>query len=112
MKTNFFLAVIALLIGALIVYGFCVAGAPALQTAVSGVLCTALLVVGMAISVKGEPRTTLLVKCVTLTLALLLLILNIALTGLHVGQAFYIIVNGVLTLVAATIIYLITRAKS
>ena len=83
-----------------------------MQTAVSGVLCTALLVVGMAISVKGEPRTTLLVKCVTLTLALLLLILNIALTGLHVGQAFYIIVNGVLTLVAATIIYLITRAKS
>ena len=52
MKTNYFLAVIALLVGALIVYGFCAAGAPALQTAVSGVLCTAFLVVGMALSVE------------------------------------------------------------
>lgn len=111
MKTNYFLAVIALLLGALIAYGFCAAGAPALQTAVSGMLCTAFLVVGMALSVKGEPRATLLVKSVSLTLALLLLILNIVLTGLHVGQAFYIIVNGVSTLVAATIIYLITRSK-
>ena len=92
MKTNYFLAVIALLVGALIVYGFCAAGAPALQTAV-------------------KPRATLLVKSVALTLFLLLLILNIVLTGLHVGQTLYIIVNGVLTLVAATIVYLIIRAK-
>ena len=110
MKTNYFLAVIALLVGALIVYGFCAAGAPALQTAVSGVLCTAFLVVGMALSVEGQPRATLLVKSVALTL-FLLLILNIVLTGLHVGQTLYIIVNGVLTLVAATIVYLIIRAK-
>ena len=111
MNTNYFLAVIALLVGALIVYGFCAAGAPALQTAVSGVLCTAFLVVGMALSVEGQPRATLLVKSVALTLFLLLLILNIVLTGLHVGQTLYIIVNGVLTLVAATIVYLIIRAK-
>lgn len=111
MKTNFFLAVIALLIGALIVYGFCTAGAPAVQTTVSGVLCTALLVVGMALSIKGEPRATLLMKCVSLTLALLLLILDIALTVLHVGQAIYVIVNGVSLLVAVTVVYLITRAK-
>ena len=66
---------------------------------------------GMALSVEGQPRATLLVKSVALTLFLLLLILNIVLTGLHVGQTLYIIVNGVLTLVAATIVYLIIRAK-
>ena len=111
MKTNYFLTVVALLAGALIVYGFCAAGAPLLQTTVSGVVCTAFLVVGMALSVEGQPRATLLVKSVALTLFLLLLIFNIVLTGLNVGQTPYIIVNSVLTLAAATVVYLIIRAE-
>ena len=110
MKTNYFLTVVALLAGALIVYGFCAAGAPLLQTTVSGVVCTAFLVVGMALSVERQ-RATLLVKSVALTLFLLLLILNIVLTGLNVGQTLYIIVNSVLTLAAATVVYLIIRAE-
>ena len=111
MKTNYFLAVIALLVGALIVYGFCAAGAPLLQTAVSGALCTAFLVVGMAFSVKEQPRTTMLMKCLALTFFLLLLILNVVLTLLRVGEVFYVISNSVLTLVAATVVYLIIRVE-
>lgn len=111
MKINYFLSVLALLVGALIAYGFCAADAPLLQTIVSVVLSTVFLLIGMGVSIEGQPRATMLVKTLASTVFLFLLILNIFLTGLHVGESFYIIINGILTLLAVTLLYLIIRAK-
>lgn len=111
MKANLFLALLALLVGALIIYGFYAAGAGTLQTAVSGTLCTLFLAAGMSLSIEGFPRTTILVKTVAHGFFLLLLLLNILLTVTGIGQIAYIITNGLLTLAALTIIYLIIHSK-
>ncbi len=111
MKANLFLATIALLAGALIGYAFYAAGAGTLQVAVSGILCTLFLVAGMSLSVEGFPRTTILVRTATLVFFFAFLLLNILLTVVHIGQSAYIIINGLLTLAAAVIVYLILRSK-
>lgn len=111
MKVNFILLLSAFIAGCLVCYGFVVSGAPCPQSWICVAASTILLMAGMGISVKNQPRSSFLFKCICIGTAFLLLVVDIIMMLMDIGHAGYIIVNGLLVLVSLTSVYLIIRSN-
>ena len=85
MKINFFLLVIALIVGGLMYYSFSAFEADVLSRACEAVSCTLALVSALAISITGCPRETVMFKTwasIWFVVALLVNILFIVFKGM------------------------------
>lgn len=111
MKTNLFLLLLALVAGALIGYGFHVAGAQRLLTILSGVLCTISLVAGTAVAIDGYPRSTLMMRTAAWCFFVALLVANVCFALFGAEQPVYVIADGLIFIAAAGCIYLVARSK-
>lgn len=109
MKINPFLSLCALIAGGLIFYGFHAAGVSALYSATTTAVATIALVVLLGVGHNGDSRCSMLLKTVSALLLAVSLPLNCVFAWLAVAEAVVIITNGLLLLVWAIVVYLLTK---
>lgn len=111
MKVNIFMTILALAASALVGYAFYASGCTTLHTVVSTVLFAIFLEMGLGLSVKEDPRTSILLKVTSFIFLIAALVLDIILIALAVSQSTFIIANGLFAVVAALVFYNLYNTK-
>lgn len=111
MKVNIFMTILALAASALVGYAFHASGCAPLYTGISTALFAAFLVTGMGISFEEYPRTSMLIKVTCFTLLVLTFVLDLILIACEVSNPTFIIINGLLAIVALAICYMLYQSK-
>jgi len=109
MKINPFLTLCALLIGALIFYGFHAAEVSLLYAVTTSVVSTVALAVSLGVRYEDDARHSMLLKTVSLLLLFVSLPLNFVFAWFGAADAVVIITNGLLLLVWVIVVYLLTK---
>lgn len=114
MKINFFLALIALLFGALTAYLIYLTVDPVQQggfyALTSGVTMSCALI-GGSIRVDGQPRLTVNIKVLSGLLFTIFLGIGFLLAYLNVSLSTFVVINALLLLVYISALYKLTRVK-
>lgn len=111
MKVNMFMTVLAMLASALVGYAFYASGCDTLQTIVSTIMFAIYIVTGMGLSVEQYPRTSMLIKVTAFTLLVITLIADIILIVAEASEPTFIIVNGIVLVIALALGYMLYNSK-
>ncbi len=109
MKINPFLTLCALLIGGLIFYGFHAADDSLLYAVTTSVVSSIALVVALGVRYEDDARHSTLLKIVSFLLLFVSLSFNFVFAWFGVADVVVIITNGLLLIVWAIVVYLLTK---
>lgn len=109
MKINPFLSLCALIAGGLIFYGFHAAGVALLYSVTTTVVASIALVMLLGIGYNGDVRYSMLLKTVSALLFVVSFPLNCVFAWLAAAEAVVVVTNGLLLLVWAISVYLLTK---
>lgn len=111
MKVNVFMGILALLATAIVGYAFYAAGCNALQTTISTLMFAVYIITGMSLKVEAYPRTSVLIKVTAFTFLAFTLIADIILIALDANGPLFVIINGVILVVALALGYMLYNSK-
>ena len=110
MKTNVFLTILAILLGALIFYAFYISTDSLLRSGIISATCTLSLIGWMGLSLKDSPRSTVMFKMTAGTFFFIFLVMNICFVWLTVSLPVLIIANSVLFILELIVLYAVVKA--
>lgn len=111
MKLNVFMLIIALIVGALIFYGFYSGTDRILLSVGSAVVCAVSLALALGTDIVDYPRTTTMFRVVAGLLFFAFLILDLLFWWFEVADAKFIIFNGILAVIGAVGLYTIGKSR-
>lgn len=105
--------IISLIVGGLIFFGFYKWHDPEnlLFSIGSAAVAFLMLATTMAVSIKGSPRSSAMMKTASGILFALMLITDVCLAGFGAGETSFIVINGIGVCLWAVIVYGIGRSK-
>lgn len=111
MRINFILAVLALIIGGLISYGFFAVADSTLFALVGGIAITLFMVISFGVGIVDCPRGSVMFKTLAGFLSGTLIITNSIFIALNVPEPVFIITNGLISTLGIIGLYLIYKSQ-
>lgn len=111
MKVNVFMGILALIATAIVGYAFYASGCNALQISISTLMFAIYIISGMSLSVEQYPRSSMLIKVTAFTMLVITLIADIILIAADANESVFIIINGLLLVIALSLGYMLYNSK-